>query len=114
YQQVSDGDDGNNVAVTSPPTSETITIDKASPSVATTLSATSVPVGGAIHDSSAFTGPATATGTATYSIFNEHTCTTPATAAQISGHPAAATATANGTTPASATAASTAARTYYS
>src|SRR5207248_7584990 len=83
------GGDANNVAVKSPCTSETITIGKASPSVATTLSATSVPVGGAIHDSSAFTVAFTPTGTVTYSIFNESTCTTPATAAQISGQPAA-------------------------
>src|SRR5207248_1719659 len=103
YWQASYGGDGNNVAVKSPCTSETITIGKASPTVATTLSATSVPVGGAIHDSSAFTGAVTPTGTVTYSIFNENTCTTPATAAQISGQPAAVTVNANGTIPDSAT-----------
>src|SRR5205823_4289984 len=82
-------------------------------SVATTLSATSVPVGGAIHDSSAFTGAVTPTGTVTYSIFNESTCTTPATAAQISGQPAAVTVNANGTIPDSANVTFNAAGTYY-
>src|SRR5205823_2549561 len=88
-------------------------IGKASPSVATTLSATSVPVGGAIHDSSAFTGAGTRTGTVTYSIFNESTCTTPATAAQISGQPAAVTVNANGTIPDSASVTFNNAGTYF-
>src|SRR5207248_279171 len=113
YWQASYGGDGNNVAVKSPCTSETITIGKATPSVATTLSATSVPVGGAIHDSSAFTGAVTPTGTVTYSIFNESTCTTPATAAQISGQPAAVTVNANGTIPNSASVTFNKAGTYY-
>src|SRR5204862_146570 len=82
FWQASYGGDGNNVAVKSPCTSETITIGKASPSVATTLSSSAVPVGGAIHDSSAFTGAVTPTGTETESTLNGTTCTSPATIAQ--------------------------------
>ena len=54
-----------------------IAVNKASPTIATTLSASSIPVGGAAHDSSAFTGlvNSTGVGTVTYSYYTNNTCT---------------------------------------
>jgi hypothetical protein len=51
-----------------------------SPTIATTLSATSITVGGQVHDSSALTGAsAGATGTVTYSVYTDNKCTIAAT-----------------------------------
>jgi hypothetical protein len=55
---------------------------KNNPTIATTLSATSVPIGTAVHDSSALTGAsATAGGTVTYTVYTNDTCTAGAVAA---------------------------------
>jgi hypothetical protein len=49
---------------------------KNSPTIATTLSATNVSIGTAVHDSSALTGAsATAGGTVTYTVYTNNTCT---------------------------------------
>ena len=55
-----------------------ITVNKASPSISTTLSASSITVGGTAHDTSALSGAATSTGAGTvvYSYYTNNTCTT--------------------------------------
>ncbi|KHK96219.1 hypothetical protein LK09_16450 [Microbacterium mangrovi] len=51
-----------------------------SPTIATTLSDTSITVGGSVHDSSALTGAsAGATGTVTYTVYTDDKCTVKAT-----------------------------------
>lgn len=47
-----------------------------SPSIATTLSGTTVPVGGTVHDSASLTGAtSTAGGTVTYTVYSDNACT---------------------------------------
>ena len=54
---------------------EPFTVSQNHPTIATTLSATSTPVGSSVHDSSALTGAtAAAGGTVTYSVFSNNTC----------------------------------------
>jgi hypothetical protein len=55
--------------------------------LATALSATTATIGPPVHDTATLTGAtATATGTVTYTVYTNNTCTTPATT-QISGQP---------------------------
>jgi hypothetical protein len=50
-------------------------VNKAGPSIATTLSAETIPVGGTVHDSATITGATTnAGGTVTYTVYTNDTC----------------------------------------
>ena len=80
WQAVYSGDTNNNGA-SSPCTAvsnEQLTVTKASPTIATTLSATSISLGASAHDTSAFTGlvNSTGSGTVAYSYYTNNTCTT--------------------------------------
>ncbi len=69
WQAIYSGDDNNNGA-TSVCTSEHLVVTKLSPSIATTLSLSSVPVGSTVSDSATLTGAtATAGGTVTYTVY---------------------------------------------
>jgi hypothetical protein len=82
------------------------------PTIATTLSGTSISVGGSIHDSATLSGTSpTAGGTVTYTVYTNNTCTTAATT-QISGQPAAVT-VAGGVVPNSASVTFNQAGTYF-
>ena len=79
WQAVYSGDANNNGA-SSPCTAtsnELLTVNKASPSITTTLSAGSIVAGTTAHDSSTITGlvNSTGTGTVTYSYYTNNTCT---------------------------------------
>jgi hypothetical protein len=75
YWQASYSGDSINQPAKSACTSEILTVGKASPSIATTLSATSVAIGTAVHDSSTLTGAsATAGGTVTYTVYSDSAC----------------------------------------
>jgi hypothetical protein len=75
WQAVYSGDANNNGA-TSVCTSEHLVVNKAGPSIATTLSAESITVGGTVHDSATLTGAtANAGGTVTYTVYTNDTCT---------------------------------------
>ena len=55
---------------------EPFTIDKAAPTIATTLSASEVVIGTTVHDSAKLTGAGSnATGSVTYTVFDNNTCT---------------------------------------
>src|SRR5262249_61999038 len=62
FWQASYSGDANNNAATSTCTSETLTVGKASPTIATTLSSGSITVGGSVHDSATLTGATTGAG----------------------------------------------------
>jgi hypothetical protein len=75
WQAVYSGDASNNCA-TSDCTSEKLLV-KAKPSIATSLSDSTVSVGDSVHDSATLTGAtADAGGTVTYTIYNDNTCNT--------------------------------------
>jgi len=75
WQAVYSGDAYNDGA-SSDSTSEHLVVKKASPSIATTLSATSVSIGTAVHDSATLTGATSnAGGTVTYTVYTNDTCT---------------------------------------
>ena len=75
YWQASYSGDSNNNAATSVCTSEELIV-KTNPTIATTLSATSVAIGTTVHDSSALSGQtADAGGTVTYTVYTNSTCT---------------------------------------
>ncbi len=75
WQAVYSGDANNNGA-TSVCTDELLTVNKASPSIATTLSDTAVALGASVHDSAALTGAsADAGGTVTYTVYSDNQCT---------------------------------------
>jgi hypothetical protein len=77
YWQAAYSGDANNNAATSACTSETLVVNKRSPSITTSLSATSVPIGTAVHDSATLSGAtANAGGTVTYTVYSDNTCTT--------------------------------------
>src|SRR5213079_2838356 len=64
----------NNSAVSS---CEPFVVDKAAPTIATTLSAGEVVIGSSVHDSAKLTGAIpNAGGTVTYTVFDNNTCTT--------------------------------------
>jgi hypothetical protein len=75
WQAVYSGDANNNGA-TSDCTSEHLVVNKARPSIATELSATSVSIGTTVHDSATLTGATSnAGGTVTYTVYSNDTCT---------------------------------------
>jgi len=76
WQAVYSGDPNNNGA-TSACTSEQLVIGKNSPTIATTLSASTGAVGDTVHDSATLTGATgNAGGTVTYTVYNNSLCTT--------------------------------------
>jgi hypothetical protein len=82
YWQASYSGDANNDGALSVCTSEHLVVNKKSPSIATTLSAETVEVGGSVSDSSTLSGAtANAGGTVTYTVYTNSTCTTGAQAA---------------------------------
>lgn len=78
WNAVYSGDANNNGATSA---CETLTVSKANPTIATTLSATTITVGGFVSDSSALTSAFSASGTVTYEFFSGSTCTGTATTA---------------------------------
>jgi LPXTG-site transpeptidase (sortase) family protein len=77
------GDALNNGAISSC-TSEVLIVNKASPTIATTLSSTSIAVGGTVHDSATLTGATSnAIGNVTYSVYSDSLCTLSPQAAGI-------------------------------
>jgi len=87
------GDDTHQPSVSS---AFTLTVNKASPSIATTLFATGIAVGGSVSDSAKLTGGFSAGGTVTYQFFSGSSCSAAPT---IVGPPVSVT---NGTVPSSA------------
>jgi hypothetical protein len=78
YWQAVYSGDANNNAATSLCTSEHLVVNKAGPSIATTLSDESITVGGTVHDSATLTGAtANAGGTVTYKVYTNATCDSP-------------------------------------
>ncbi len=76
YWQAVYSGDANNDGTTSECTSEHLVVNKATPSITTTLSATSVDIGTAVHDSATLTGTtADAGGTVKYTVYSNDTCT---------------------------------------
>ncbi len=70
--------DSKNVAVSTAcnDANESSTVNKVSPTIATTLSATTASIGDKVHDSAALTGATSdAGGTVTYSFFTDNACT---------------------------------------
>ncbi len=83
WQAVYSGDANNNAA-TSTCQTETLVVNKVSPSISTTLSATSTPIGGSVHDSAALSGATSnAGGTVTYTVYNDAACSAGAQSAGI-------------------------------
>src|SRR5438876_8021462 len=74
FNAVNSGD-ANNGGATS--TCEPLTVDKASPTITTTLSATSITVGGSVSDSSTLSNFFQAGGTVAYTLFSGGTCAVP-------------------------------------
>ena len=75
YWQAVYSGDANNDGATSVCTSEHLVVTKKQPSIATTLSATTIEVGGTVHDSATLTGAtATAGGTVTYTVYTDSAC----------------------------------------
>src|SRR6266540_1945198 len=76
YWQAVYSGDANNDPATSVCTSEHLVVTKKAPSITTTLSATTIEVGGTVHDSATLTGAtANAGGTVTYTVYTNDTCT---------------------------------------
>jgi hypothetical protein len=68
--------DANNNGASSVCTSEHLVVQKTNPTIATTLSATTVGIGGIVHDSATLSGAtANAGGTVTYTVYTNDTCT---------------------------------------
>jgi hypothetical protein len=75
YWQAVYSGDANNTGATSVCTSEHLVVNKKHPSIATTLSASSVSVGDMVHDSATLTGAtANAGGTVTYTVYTDSSC----------------------------------------
>ena len=86
--------DGNNDGSTSTCGTEPFTVTMASPTITTTLSASSAPTDTAVTDTATLAGATTnAGGTVTYTVYTDSACTTPASASQISGQAPAVTVT---------------------
>ena len=69
--------DANDASATGGCGAEPITVTQDAPSISTQLSATTVAMGGTVHDSAAMVGSsATAGGTVTYSVYGSSNCTT--------------------------------------
>ncbi len=75
--RVSYGGDANNAPTTS--ACEPLTVQKASPTITTSLSATSILPGGSVFDTATMTSGFQAGGTLTYNLFNGSTCSGSAT-----------------------------------
>jgi hypothetical protein len=67
--------DANNNAVSTACGAEPLTVIRASPTIATVLSATTITVGGSVTDSATLTGGFSAGGSVTYNLFSGGTCT---------------------------------------
>ncbi|WP_427887348.1 prealbumin-like fold domain-containing protein [Kribbella sp. GL6] len=77
YWQAAYSGDANNDPATSACTSEHLVVTKKSPSIATTLSDTTVTVGGTVHDSATLSGATSdASGTVTYTVYTDTACST--------------------------------------
>jgi hypothetical protein len=74
FRAVYDGDANNNVATS---LCEPLTVNRASPTIVTSLSATSISVGASVTDSATLANFFQAGGTVTYSLFSGGTCTAP-------------------------------------
>ncbi len=73
YWQASYSGDSNNNAAKSPCTSEHLVVNPKSPTIATTLSSSTITVGGTIHDSATLTGATSnAGGTVTYTVYTDY------------------------------------------
>jgi hypothetical protein len=80
WRAVYSGDTGNLGSTSACNEQLTVTPAQAAPTIATTLSATSINTGGSVHDSATLSGAtATAGGTVTYTIYTDNTCMTQAT-----------------------------------
>ncbi len=75
--QASYSGDGNNNVASSP--CEPFAVNRISPTVTTTLSVNSIPVGGSVSDSATITGGFSLGGTVTYSYFQNSNCAAPGT-----------------------------------
>jgi hypothetical protein len=69
--------DANNNSASSPCTAEVVTVSKVTPSVSTTLSATSVAQGGSFSDSATVSGGSSPTGTVTFNVYSNSACSGP-------------------------------------
>jgi hypothetical protein len=75
YWQAVYSGDANNLTASSVCTSEHLVVAQKKPSIATTLSATSVEVGAFVHDSATLTGATSnAGGTVTYTVYSDTSC----------------------------------------
>ncbi|MGD0834567.1 MAG: hypothetical protein ABSA40_09135 [Candidatus Dormibacteria bacterium] len=96
YWQATYSGDANNSGATSSCKEETVTVTKASPSIATTLSSASLAVGSSIHDTAALSGATSgAGGTVTYQVYtsdSNNACSGLATT-QINAQPGSVTVT---------------------
>jgi hypothetical protein len=82
YWQAAYSGDANNDSATSACQSEIVTVNPNAPSIATQLSATSVSIGGSVHDSATLSNAtANAGGTVTYTVYTDSACTQGAQAA---------------------------------
>jgi hypothetical protein len=77
YVSASYPGDPNNGPASSPCTAEVVTVGKTSPSLSTTLSATTVNLGGSFSDSATLTGATSPTGSVTFKVYNNANCTGP-------------------------------------
>jgi hypothetical protein len=76
YWQAVYSGDNNNKPATSACTSETLVVQKLSPTIATTLSASTITVGDSAHDSATLTGSTSdAGGTVSYTVYTDNACT---------------------------------------
>jgi hypothetical protein len=76
YWQAVYSGDGNNNPATSACTSETLVVTPKQPAITTTLSATTIEVGGSVSDSATLTGATSdAGGTVTYTVYTDNACT---------------------------------------
>jgi uncharacterized repeat protein (TIGR01451 family) len=75
YWQASYSGDANNGSATSACTSEILVVNGASPSIATTLSASTITAGSSVHDSATLSGATSnAGGTVTYTVYTNSSC----------------------------------------
>ena len=82
YWQAVYSGDANNDPATSVCTSEHLVVNKKAPTIATTLSAATVDVGGSVHDSATLSSATTdAGGTVTYTVYTDNACSTGAQSA---------------------------------
>ena len=89
YWAASYGGDTNNQGATSTCNLETVIVTALDPTITTQLSSTAIPLDSSVHDTATLSGATpTATGTVTFTIYTEKTCTDRATT-QISGQPVA-------------------------